>query len=611
MPKKSSLKCKKSSCFGRKRKSSSKNDKKAVPGEIRIMMCVQDFSSRKIRKHPTWVRVPGVRSLEVDLIKQWYIKMQKARAIKIVFIHGMQNCIRVSYLDKIPTWFSHKITASSSDLQVNDYFNKAKRILTCMNYRDASAADADGGDWSVRGAGFLLTDKSANSEKRSQLKFKKYEDLIRECRYYGPQPRSVFHILDMINNNVDSIGNKAATKHLLCKEVVAVMKDQIELIMMGYPLEVLKHGGYINVAMAKAVAAGLPALVHSTGASGATPSSDNVAAATHELVQENTNLQKEVKTAQQQAEAAQQQAEAAKRTSTSLQKEVKRLSMYRGNVNEEKCFLEHKDRNGNVVEQIEISVQDLKSVAQLMFIANYETMNIDQLCTAVGEEFQRKHPKEKMSHILEQMPFLQMFATQPPSSTSASVRSSGGSAASSSASVAVAKSSATQSAKSRTELGAGAESGKDAIKAGKLAGTSFGRITGRGWSSGTTPMVGFVRPFRSTPMEAYTGMTPKMYASHINARTGTPAGPNNMGLAKANDYYGSYNLGKHMNFTNSFGRKYADSDSDSDSEDEKPKKRKAVAKKATKKKATKKSASTSFGKKKKRTSSSFGKSFFF
>lgn len=563
MPKKSSLNCKKSSEFGRKRKST----KKSVPGiegEVRIMMYVKNFSGRRIGKGE-WVRLPGMQKLETALVNQWYIRMQKARAIKIVVIHGIQNCVRVCYLGKIPTWFSHKITTSSSDQQLNDYFNKAKRILTCMNFRDASADPKN--DWSAAGAGFLLTDKSAHSERRSQLKFKTYESLRQECKYYGPEPRSVFHIVKMLEDNIVNSptvkpqGNWFAGNEL-CKKIVMIMNKYIELIMMGYFVDVLMNGGYHKLSLhatdEQRKAAAAAASSRSSSGQGARSSAAAAVNQNSEIVDGRMdNMQRQ------------------------LDKIVEMLGGFHQGDN-------HYDNSSHVINNNQAPPKG--SIAKRMYDAAKKRAG--SISGAAAGLFSRKH------------------SSAPPAG--------GGSGRSSGKRSAGSESSAAQVAPtSPSNPGRGAALKKMLARTkAAQAGAQFGGNVDRGLNS----MVGYVRPFRSSMMESYTGMTPSMYASHINSRTGVPAGHNNMTLARANDYYGSYRVGERMN--PSFGaaknnrRKSVrknKKDEESDDEEVKPKKTAAQKRRAAtarvlaaaKKDAAKKRKSKGKGKAK------FGNSFFF
>jgi len=123
--------------------------------------------------------------------------------------------------------------------------------------------------------------------------------------------------------------------------------------------------------------------------------------------------------------------------------------------------------------------------------------------------------------------------------------------------------------------------------AAKLNALKFGR------SPNLARMAGYVRPYRTSAMEDYTGMTPAMYRRHINARTGNPMGGPSPRLSRANSYYGSYALGEKLN--PSFGEKKR----------RKPAKRKPAKRKPAKKRTRKRSKT----RRRRRRKSSFGNFF--
>ena len=125
--------------------------------------------------------------------------------------------------------------------------------------------------------------------------------------------------------------------------------------------------------------------------------------------------------------------------------------------------------------------------------------------------------------------------------------------------------------------------------------TGFGRSRRSGFGMrGTNSMTGYVRPYRLTAMEDYTGMTPSMYGRHINSRTGIPTGMASPRLSQANSYYGSYRLGERLDPMNRFGRRRRKAPVKKTTKRKAPvkktTKRKAPAKKTTKRKVAKKTA---------------------
>jgi hypothetical protein len=119
----------------------------------------------------------------------------------------------------------------------------------------------------------------------------------------------------------------------------------------------------------------------------------------------------------------------------------------------------------------------------------------------------------------------------------------------------------------------------EAAEAAAFAANKFGRSR-FGQNASLVSATGFVKPYRISAMESYTGMTPSAYRKHIGARGATPTGTSRVNLARANNYYGSYRLGEELNPTARFGRKAAhDSDDSDDSEPRKVVRRKTAPKK--------------------------------
>ena len=120
-----------------------------------------------------------------------------------------------------------------------------------------------------------------------------------------------------------------------------------------------------------------------------------------------------------------------------------------------------------------------------------------------------------------------------------------------------------------------------------------------GRSPNLARMTGYVRPYRTTAMEQYTGMTPAMYRRHINSKTGNPMGLKSPRLSRANSYYGSYPLGESLN--PSFGQRKRRSVT--------KKKKKPTKKRCTKQNKKQKQVKRK-NKKQKQSDLDFGKFFF-
>lgn len=557
MPRKSAItarKSTKSSSYGKRRKSETSTGK---PGDIKIMMCVRDFSGKRAGK-PKWVRLPGQEKLEIDLVRQWYIRMQKARAIKMVFIHGIQTCVRICYLDKIPTWFKQKITTSSPEKTIKEYFTKAKRILMCMRLHDPA------------GAGFLLTNASAGAAKRSQLKFKTMTSLEQQCRYFGREPKSVYDLLNMVESNLltgdhpkdfywpgtAAPGNKGkeegweddtwyktvagyskdggttwSQQVILCKEVAEIMKKLIFLVLRGAPVDVLLYGGYMRL---------------------------------KQLSEQSDVLRQIFEGKMSPAEM-----NAALRKQSSSVKDAHELTGGGG-------------QGGGG------SADGKKDKAYYEKL--YGAMSLDEL-----EKLEKAPPGSTWFMGLKSDTERKAF----------------------NAALAAKRKEKSTSSSGETDYAKSGDSyimnrsrkGKGKNSSDMLGQVDFGRsrfgsprsaMTGRGWSSGTTPMIGYVRPYRLSAMESYTGMTPRMYGNHISARTGIPTGGTSGGLSKANSYYGSYRLGEALNPTNRFGRRRRKAGHDDDEEESMQRRKRKTTKrrKTTKKRKTTKRRKTAVKKRK-------------
>ena len=539
--------------FGRK-----KTTKKEVgtPGDVKIMMCVRDFSGKKIGA-PKWVRLPHMKNLEIDLVKQWYIRLQKARALKLVFIHGIQTCIRVCYGNKIPNWFKQKVVSSTSEKIIKDYFTKALRILMCMRLHEPN------------GAGFLLTNSSAaKATNFSQLQFKKFPTLSSSCRYFGQEPKTIFEIIDLIDQNITKPSNGSfqwdtkeyhtgktwdysiagwqekgtgefKQRQILCKEVATAMKELFWMILRGAPVDVLLYGGYMSV---------------------------------NELIQQ---------------------------------------------VRAHQATLENKQKTPSPGEGDLLGGTGATPPAPPAAGAT----------PPAGEGGPPRYADATAAGEGGPPGYADAKATPPaaPPAYKAAAAPAWRSIGSKMAGYLDPRNYSSKS-KARPVSGAPGEVSSAQANTQNLIGEldsfmTFGRSNGRGWSSGTAPMIGYVRPYRISGMESYTGMTPRMYRKHIDARTGLPTIGSMGPLSRANSYYGSYRLGEKLN--PSFGRRTARKTMARKTTARKTTASKTTARKTTARKTTarktmarkttarKTTARKTTGKKKAQKSVSFGGRFFF
>ena len=177
------------STFGR-RKSSASKVSKHIPMDVEIKMYFKDPFRGGSKAH--WVVIPGLEKLKFGLAKQWYKRLILERFIKLIVIHGIQSCVRVCYRGIIPSWFSSRISYTSSDATLDEYWQRAKRIVACFRL------------FEPEDSGFLLTDKSLLTAKTiHQLKFRTPEDLASECRYREPIYDNVFSLLGLIESTLE------------------------------------------------------------------------------------------------------------------------------------------------------------------------------------------------------------------------------------------------------------------------------------------------------------------------------------------------------------------------------------------------------------------------
>lgn len=449
------------SAFGRKRRSTkSESINKYIPMDVSIKMYFKDPFRKSAKAH--WVSIPGLEKLKIELGQQWYKRLILERFIKLIVIHGIQSCVRACYYGQIPSWFKQRLTYSSNDKVVDDYWTKAKRVIACFRL------------FSVEDAGFLLTDRSILTAKTvNQLKFRSPEDISSECRFRSPIYNDVYSLLGMIEANIgnasSSVNGALSESQMNCKQIVGRMKEMIEKLLSGDIQVIIPYGATVSQA---------------------------------DLVQEMVNR-------------------------------IQSVQIMRAN-------------------------QALKARGETDLIAD-TIMNQARLPTGSG----RKHP----TPVSVRQPTPVRKPTPSPIG-----RPSG---------VPIGTTNPIAAGHEAIQKSKGILSRLNKFKRGAF---------GSAWDPTTVSMTGFVKPYRVSAMESYTGMTPSAYRSHINSRTGSPTGSGGR-LAKANNYYGSYRLGEMLNPSSRFGRRRALHDEDDDEDvvrkTRKTRKSRKVAKKS--RKVTKKS----------------------
>lgn len=221
-----------------------KKTNEPAPMEVEFKMYFKDPLRRN--SPGQWVKIPGMELAKFNMAKQWYTRLILERFAKLIIIQGIQQCVKVCYLGKIPGWYSSRIMYNSKDSTFEDYWSKTKRIITCFRLFDK--ADA----------GFLLTEESMrNAKNPSQFKFRSINDLASECRFREPVFDSVFGLLDMIGQDLTGDatitmgGNNVFRENQMqCGSIIERMRDMIRAVIETGHSEVTAEYGISEQNMA-------------------------------------------------------------------------------------------------------------------------------------------------------------------------------------------------------------------------------------------------------------------------------------------------------------------------------------------------------------------------
>ncbi len=530
-----------------KRKSNygKKKEKKCLPGTVSLKMCI----SPGIGQKPKMVKVPYIGSftelakdagnygkikddpvtVDTDLtelfVRSWYLKLRKAKALKIVFIDFMQQCVRASYYGHLPNWFKKRIRYKSSDASVKEYFLKARRILGAYLLYQF--------DTGGRAQGNLLTEKSLRnmmailmeykygtlppyqqmSKILSRLSFKPYEALLGEVKAYDRRLKSIFDIIREIDhshqhrNSVvtmtsprappDGTGSDAARVGGICKNLFARFVKLVKLVMNhpeGYIQIALADRSFTAAILRRDATAGQKTIVQHTP-----PPDDDLGAS-----------------ASAPAAAAAPTVKPPKPRRRTTVKPITDLSNY----DEEQARQEWiKNQKVGGLTRSSIAPPASAPPAGVEYhlepapipIGDNKTEPPDgvddiaylEAATLVIE--MNNKPDEVLTLYNKADPSIQQYIFPKPGSSFGRRR--------------------------------------------RYRRSRFGR------SPNLAQMTGYVRPYMSSSMERYTGMTPAMYRRHINSRTGNPMGQRGPGLSRANNYYGSSALGRRLNPPSAYGRR--------------------------------------------------------
>lgn len=515
-------------------------------GEIKISM----YISPAIGGKPKWMNVPNVgtltelqdvsslnkfEDLNVLLVQLYYMKLRKATSLKLAFIRLMQNCVALTYVNKVPKWFDKKLKSKTSPKLINEYYKKAKRIFAAYLLYSKDAVDPKGRS---RAAGHLLTldclDKIAElrhhenqdekyqmNKMRSLLKFKSFHELKKEALPYENRLKSIWEIVDNVEQSQGDIFNS-----LMCTEHVEEFKEQVNYIL-SHPygnIDFLLHGGYITNLQAKEEFSKMSQMMsnlHRRGTlTGETDILDKNKRASVQSttkitgkfpIRKRSSIQKRNAEAQAEAAAAARGLEDAKPVAGE-----ELVGSYDG------FSLYSLEKQSGVTSKISVKFKD-KSGKAHTFVYDFKTAGSKDSVDTALENFIEQNaggddniPDESDSgrSMLEAEALLTEY---------------------------LAKNSAFGMRRGRM-MRHGPNHARRYMQAHRR-GRGMNRF---GRSPSLTQMTGYVRPYRTSAMEDYTGMTPSMYRRHLNSKTGTPMG-RSARLGSANSYYGSYPLGEKLN----------------------------------------------------------------
>lgn len=442
--------------FGRRKAVVKKTKQHARPGAVKMEMYAPDASGPTLGKS-SWQTIPDERfssienyvrthnlegeSLSYILVHMWGRRIVLTKALKLAFIAGMQECVRMSY-GKLPSWFSNKIRLRTSETIFDKYYSNACRVLMCMIlYKDDGVQDGVS-----RAAGHLIEYGSENPSNPNKIKFKSESQLKNECLPYGNRKFSSVHDIYTMLKNVDT--DPRLQGNICVAELKRIGELMREILEKDRSVEFLLYGGYISS----------PA-----------------------------EVQPQMKAMLQQARMDERQR---RRESTRRAAQLRKQNA----LDAANTFLDppkpvggnvpRPERGGRVFNPVRVATNMAKAMEKPKNredLLKRAQQNVDEaLELAKKNDFGRRH--------------------------------------------------------SRRYRNAHGFGGK--------------------WSATTVPFTGYVRPYKTSAMESYTGFTPRMYRRHIMSKTGSAPGLRRArNLSAANSYYGGYRLGEKLNPTSKYGRR--------------------------------------------------------
>lgn len=445
------------STFGRRKKTTGSKKKvvsKNIPMDVKIQVYFKDPFSRKTKE--TWVEIPGMEQLKYNIAKQWYSRLILEKAVKIIVIHAVQNCIRACYMGLVPPWFKQSMGTNVSDEAIEKYWRLTKRIIVCFRL------------FKSNNAGFLFTEQSLLTAKTlNQLKFRDPSDLATECRFREPIYDNVYSLLGLLEDDIGKAsgmsvggvfnenGNQDNVNRMHCSQIIQIAKTMITQLFRGDLSILTIYGtktstiGYIN-----------------------------------EVI------------------------------STILQVQQARYNA---------------------------SIQSRGNTSQIVDENTLNTFSIGAHTGPSGTSSKGPVPAPPGRTV----PVPSGRTVTVPSGRTVPVPSPNNNGQGGGISDELVAQAAEAKTKGKRKFAAAAAAALEKLGLRSEFGSSL------------VNSIGYVRPYRVSAMESYTGMTPSAYRKHISARGASPTGTSRLNLSQGNNYYGSYNLGDSLNPMARFGLRSA------------------------------------------------------
>ena len=501
-------------------------------GKCIIKMYVADFSDRVIPEYPEWHTVPVTKwielylylknsgqleneklTLENVLVGYWYTRLHKELALKIIFITTMQQCIYVTYRRKIPPWFSKRIKSVRNTKLIQEYFNKARRLLACILLYKDDDVSSNGKSLAV---GHLLTKaslydiatiygnmnrtpKALDNLIRNKIRFKSEYELAQECKGYGERWPTIYEIVDQVRKLPSGQG---FFKTVACQDYLLQMKEAFDLVLQNpwFWVRSLYTYGAINTTELKQLETKLSLVTKRPGQD----------ARTINLGTRRGILPGQIRQQDKRPSVG------GGPTPTSTPPEIIEPTSPRPGPSPPppppaSTGASPSTGSGDANEVInELNSLGLKILAnKLGKYAHLAPIRVIRKTKTTVEKIQDKIPDISNKSLKDAQKTINEAANKAASANDLDMQ----------------------------------------IVLMPLKGKLMGQSS-FGSNIGLNQMMGFVKPYRNSMMEDYTGFSPRMYRNHINDNT-----VGDLDIPQANNYYGSYRLGANLDPGSGFGRK--------------------------------------------------------